>query len=307
VGRRAGWVVVRVSPPSRPTACAPAWMVCLRAVRPPARRLRRSASEPSDRLRAGCAGAPSGPTASGVGGLPPSRPTACAPAAPVLRAASGFDGLETLYIELNQRFMKYQTGAIYHIYNRGINRQKIFFEERNYHYFLRKMRTLLKPHAFILAYCLMPNHFHWLISPTHEGEELSGKRIPVFGNSMAPEMLGIQNLSNSIGILLSSFTQGINKSQGRTGSLFQQNTPAVECFRYDGNLWSPSEGPSDHSHPVNCFHYLHQNPVAAGLVGFPDEWPYSSALDYHGLRDDNLCSYNVAASMLNVKRTPYRL
>jgi hypothetical protein len=80
-------------PPSRPTACAPAAPVCLRAVRPPARRLCRcserpdglrgrwpasglwSASEPSDRLRAGCAG------------LPPSRPTACAPAAPVLRAA----------------------------------------------------------------------------------------------------------------------------------------------------------------------------------------------------------------------------
>ncbi len=203
--------------------------------------------------------------------------------------------------------MKYQTGAIYHIYNRGINRQPIFFEERNYAYFLRKMRTHLKPHAHILAYCLMPNHFHWLVSPTLLGEEISGKKIPVFGNSIALEMRGVQNLSTSIGTLLSSYTQGVNKAQSRTGSLFQQNTPNVECYRYEGSLWSPTEQPTSHAHPVNCFHYLHLNPVKGGLVNSPDEWPYSSSLDYNGLRNDDLCSYSVADSMLNIKRTPFRL
>ncbi len=51
----------------------------------------------------------------------------------------------------------------YHIYNRGNNGIVIFYEERNYGYFLKKLYHYLGEYIDIYAYCLLPNHFHFLI------------------------------------------------------------------------------------------------------------------------------------------------
>jgi putative transposase len=53
---------------------------------------------------------------------------------------------------------------IYHIYNQINNRQKIFFNRENYLYFLKKVKQHPLPYADILAWCLMPNHFHLLVA-----------------------------------------------------------------------------------------------------------------------------------------------
>lgn len=92
--------------------------------------------------------------------------------------------------------MKYQPFQIYHIYNQGNNKQKIFFSESNYVFFRKKLSVYLSPYADILAFCLMPNHFHVLISTLPSAAELSKVR----------EM---QNLSFSIGQMLSSYTKAI--------------------------------------------------------------------------------------------------
>ncbi len=52
---------------------------------------------------------------------------------------------------------------LYHIYNQGNNRQKIFFRQENYLFFLKKIKIHILPHADILAWCLMPNHFHLMV------------------------------------------------------------------------------------------------------------------------------------------------
>jgi len=65
--------------------------------------------------------------------------------------------------------MKILERGIYHIYNRGNNCQTIFFSDNNYFYFLKKCHRYLKPCGNILAWCLMPNHFHFLIDVTEEG------------------------------------------------------------------------------------------------------------------------------------------
>lgn len=52
---------------------------------------------------------------------------------------------------------------LYHIYNQGNNRQKIFFSRDNYLYFLEKVNKLLLPYVDVIAWCLMPNHFHFLV------------------------------------------------------------------------------------------------------------------------------------------------
>lgn len=59
--------------------------------------------------------------------------------------------------------MKFTEGHLFHIYNKGNNRQEIFFRDENYLYFLRKVRKYIQPYCDILSYGLMPNHFHFLI------------------------------------------------------------------------------------------------------------------------------------------------
>jgi len=59
--------------------------------------------------------------------------------------------------------MVFETGHLYHIYNQGNNRQKIFFSREHYLFFLNKIKKHILPHADILAWCLMPNHFHLMI------------------------------------------------------------------------------------------------------------------------------------------------
>lgn len=151
----------------------------------------------------------------------------------------------------------------YHIYNQGNNKQKIFFEGANYIYFLQKVRKYISPCADILAYCLMPNHFHFLIR-TNESSGLIKEIGPV----------RLTALSNGLRNLESSYAQAINKKLNRTGSLFRQKTK----FKLLKDEYSA----------VFCMHYIHQNPLKAGLVSKMEEWQYSSFVDYCGARDGTL-------------------
>ena len=62
-----------------------------------------------------------------------------------------------------RRLVIFEPGGYFHLYNRGVNRQKIFFAEMNYQYFLIRVEQYLMPIVDIIAYCLMPNHYHLLI------------------------------------------------------------------------------------------------------------------------------------------------
>ncbi|WP_461088195.1 transposase [Spirosoma gilvum] len=102
---------------------------------------------------------------------------------------------------------------------------------------------------------------------------------------LKPNRLGDQTvLSDGFRNLLSSYTQGINKQENRTGSLFAQNTKA--------KLVSCNETKIDYS--LLCLNYIHQNPLRAGLVQRAEDWPYSSFIDYAHLRNGTLCAKEVA-------------
>ncbi len=60
----------------------------------------------------------------------------------------------------------------YHIYNRGNNRENIFFQERNYTHFMNLYAKYIEPIADTFAYCLMRNHFHILVRIKSEDEIL---------------------------------------------------------------------------------------------------------------------------------------
>src|SRR5438034_1385617 len=59
--------------------------------------------------------------------------------------------------------ISFEPEGIYHIYNRAVGSDKLFIEDENYHFFLKKFSLRITVFADILAYCLMPNHFHFII------------------------------------------------------------------------------------------------------------------------------------------------
>ena len=169
--------------------------------------------------------------------------------------------------------MEFHASHIYHVYNQGNNQNKIYFQEENYVYFLKKMKKHLTPHSHILAWCLMPNHFHWLI-----------KIIEDYKNKDAR----VDYLNRSIGSLLSSYTQAVNKNIGRSGSLFRDKTKAKRITKACTKR---------NYYGLNCFLYIHQNPLKAGLVSNMEDWEYSSFRDYAGMRDGQLCNKELAKDL----------
>ena len=175
--------------------------------------------------------------------------------------------------------MKFIKDEFYHVYNRGNNKQVIFFNERNYLFFLKKVRDQLLPFSDIVAYCLMPNHFHFLLRANDEGLK---ERNSFGGKPM-------QELAYRIGILLSSYSQAINIQNNTTGSLFQQKTKA--------KILSETDNGARISYFEQCFHYIHQNPGVARIVKDLVDWPYSSYPDYVELRKGTLCSKKLFYSL----------
>ena len=63
-----------------------------------------------------------------------------------------------------------QTDTYYHIYNRGINGENIFVTSDNYFYFLNKYNHCVQTVVDTYAYCLLKNHFHFLVKTKSESE-----------------------------------------------------------------------------------------------------------------------------------------
>ncbi len=100
-----------------------------------------------------------------------------------------------------------QHGKYYHIYNRGINGSKLFYEDQNYDYFLKLYNIHVSPIADTFSYCLMKNHFHFLVRIKNENEILCQPKKQVH-----------QYFSN----LFNAYTKAINKKYNRNSSLFQR-------------------------------------------------------------------------------------
>ena len=171
--------------------------------------------------------------------------------------------------------MHFEGNTIYHIYNRSYNK-KVFYKDANYAFFLNKLKTL-RDLCEVLAYCLMPDHFHLLVYvPQNSG----ATRLTAQSG-----LTGIQVLSRKVGTILSSYTQAINKQEKRSGSLFQPKTKAKDV--------------SSNHYAFNCFHYIHQNPVKAGLVNKIEDWRYSSFKEYYE-NLEAICNKHLGTELLDI-------
>jgi putative transposase len=206
--------------------------------------------------------------------------------------------------------MHYHPHVIYHVYNQSINYETLFKTDANYQLFLRKLRKHLLPHAAVFCYCLMPDHFHLLLKPTELGCANSPATRFIRSTEEGDEICYQQNLSHAIKTILSSYSQAINRQSKRRGSLFKSKTkakPGYHGFYPDAADFAVDE-PFTRFIPYLrvCYHYIHDNPVKAGLVTDPLEWAYSSALDYAGYRDSGLCDFELTAHLLGIERQTLR-
>ena len=173
--------------------------------------------------------------------------------------------------------MHFDEGFLYHIYNRGNNRQPIFITEDNYYYFIRKMKEYITPRCDLFAWSLMPNHFHFLVH-CHKLSVALAKS----------SLTSMQHLTDGIRLLLSSYTKGINKRYRRVGNLFQQKTKAKCVYNDTVNYaWT-------------TMNYIHQNARRAKLVERIEDWKFCSFGEYLGNSNEILCNRSLAIKMLGI-------
>ncbi|WP_435133924.1 transposase [Formosa sp. A9] len=160
--------------------------------------------------------------------------------------------------------------ATYHIYNRANGSEALFLSNENYQYFLKKYSEYINPIADTFCYCLMPNHFHFLVRIKEEAVlnrffEDKLNRLKAKGNK---DLQGFQNLEGLISQQFSNFfnayAKAFNKQQNRKGSLFRHPFKRKQI--------------TDDIYLRNLIHYIHYNPIAGGFTETLDAWRYSS---YH--------------------------
>jgi len=148
--------------------------------------------------------------------------------------------------------------AYYHVFNRAVGDDKLFKNERNYSYFISLCELKMINCIDIISYCLMPNHFHFLIKvkPLKDLCEFF-----FIEDSVTENELG-NLISRRIGNVFNSYAQAFNKENKRRGSLF--------IDRFKRNLIT-----SD-NYMRNLILYIHHNPKNANLVKKLDDWKFSS-------------------------------
>lgn len=153
-----------------------------------------------------------------------------------------------------------QPGKIYHIYNHGNAEDDLFRVDDNYMYFLAKFRQHLSSAVNTYAFCLLPNHFHFLLQVVRN-DLLT---LPDFQELTIEKMEErvIKRFSN----FFNAYTKAFNKMFRRKGKLFLLpfQRKHITSAAYFLNTWK----------------YIHYNPVHHGFRKSPYEWPFSSIHDY---------------------------
>ena len=137
-------------------------------------------------------------------------------------------------------------GAWQHVMNRGTDHTLVFHRDADRRVFLECLEAAIDRYALqVHAYCLMGNHFHLLV------------------------LSEMGRLSDGMRFLSGRFTQRLNYRDKRDGPLFRGRFASV-LIKSDAHL-------------VCVSRYIHRNPVEAGLVNAPEDWPWSSVGAYLGI------------------------
>ena len=156
-------------------------------------------------------------------------------------------------MKMDIRITSIEPDCFYHIFNRGVNGEIIFKSERNYIFFLKKLKENLLEVCNIYAYCLMTNHFHLLVRIKSETEL---KKVPNIESKVNSGLHSSQNIfSKQFANIFNSYSQAFNKENNRHGSLIESP--------FKRKLISSEE------YLRNCIIYLHRNPENEDYTKFP--------------------------------------
>lgn len=154
-------------------------------------------------------------------------------------------GLDRI-ISMARKLRPYIEGAFYHVMARGINGLEIFAQQREQTLFYDSLARIQQAKPFdLLGHCLMNNHFHLVLRILRD------------------------SMSEIMHLLLTRFAVIYNKNHDRKGHVFQgRHLPLLI---------------SDDAYLMTVLRYVHLNPVAAGLVTYPEQWRLSGHNEILGL------------------------
>lgn len=153
------------------------------------------------------------------------------------------------------KFEMLEFGRFYHIYNRAVGSELLFKTENDYFYFLNKFDRYLIELAEVYTYCLLPNHFHFLLRIKEEYEIVETQKFG--GNEFLADKIN-QAFSN----FFNSYTKSFNKIHKRKGKLFMLPYKRILVDEDDYFLI--------------LINYIHRNPIHHGLTNNFSNWKYSS-------------------------------
>jgi putative transposase len=157
-------------------------------------------------------------------------------------------------------YTKFESEKFYHIYNRTVDRKLMFKNDGNYDFFLRRFEQYLSPVIKIYAYCLLGNHFHFLIKIRSSADLTTFIKL-----SNLPQTKSTHDIvSHQFRKFFQSYAMAFNKQQNRIGTLFQTPFKRVAV--------------TDEFYFARLVYYIHANPQVHGLVLDFRKWKWSS---YH--------------------------
>jgi REP element-mobilizing transposase RayT len=162
----------------------------------------------------------------------------------------------------------------YHSYNHANGEENLFRSSENYYFFLKQWAKYIEPVADTYCYCLMPNHFHFLVKTKTEDElfdfvknketisKPTSQTTTLQGFKTLGELMSSRILSLQFSHLFNSYTQAFNKMYDRRGSLFMPNFKKKEI--------------TSDAYLTAVITYIHRNPIHHGFVNSIDDWSFSS-------------------------------
>ncbi len=147
------------------------------------------------------------------------------------------------------RKVAFAQGEYYHIYNRGAGRLPIFRQAVDFEFVLGRMQQYARSlRVSVLAYCLLPNHYHLLVR--QDGGEPVG---------LLPQRV------------FNSYAKAFNRRYERSGTLFEGRYEAIHVDR--------------EAYLIHLCRYIHANPVKHGLVTDLADWPHTNYHEWIGRRN----------------------
>jgi putative transposase len=154
-------------------------------------------------------------------------------------------------------YTRFEDEGIYHVYNRTVDRKPMFTSDENYAFFIRQFDKYLSNFISIYAYCLLGNHFHFLIKVNDLTDLTTFKKL-----SNLKEKTTHDIISHQFRKFFQSYSMAFNKQQNRIGTLFQTPFKRVKVEN------------ENYLQEITC--YINTNAQKHNLVRDFRQWKWSS-------------------------------